>query len=366
MKFFTLILLLIIPIVSLAQNCDCLVNFDYVVESITKNYAGFNDKVKSKNWEEFLTFTQKIRNKSKFTSGFDSCYVNLRNWVDYFHDHHLRVQLDWKFRKNNPDVAKRLNKLFGKSNTIANGSENLATATSLKILDSTTVLLRLPSFEWSEKKIIDSILHVHMKDFDQRSNLILDMRGNSGGTDYAFNGLMPLIYSLPIKVKPDEYLSTQENIRILESNLSEEGISSSAKDFLNQVILLMKTHPGTFVNPSGKDFFEITLDSIYKYPSRIGILIDKNTASSAESFLLMAMQSKKVTVFGENSAGMLDYNNTQFFDIPCKNLNLVIPIGRSKRLPEQPIDNIGIKPDVVFDSKVTNRIELIRDLLNKQ
>lgn len=45
----------------------------------------------------------------------------------------------------------------------------------------------------------------------------------------------------------------------------------------------------------------VKLDSIYQYPKKIAFLIDRNTASSAESLLLAAKQSKKASLFGENS-----------------------------------------------------------------
>ncbi|WP_316831657.1 S41 family peptidase [Pedobacter aquatilis] len=365
MKFLKFLFLLAFPIISSAQECNCLTNFNYVVQRVTKNYSGFADKVNSTNKGKFLQFTRSLRSKSKSTASLDSCYVHLRTWTEYFRDHHLRIQLDWRYRKNHPDVAKRLNSLFATPAIPLDRSENLETITSIHILDSNTVSFRLPSFEWSEKQTIDSLLRKYKKDILMRKNLILDIRGNSGGTDYAFAELMPLIYSTPIKIKPDEYLSTKENIRILEANLNEEGISTEAKNFLNHLILLMKENPNTFVNPSGKDFFETKLDSVYPNPSKVAILVDRNSASSAESFLLMAMQSKKVKVYGENSAGTLDYNNTQFFDIPCKDLNLVIPIGRSKRLPAHPIDNIGITPDFTIDPKITDKIRIIRASLSK-
>jgi C-terminal processing protease CtpA/Prc len=128
----------------------------------------------------------------------------------------------------------------------------------------------------------------------------------------------------------------------------------------------MKQHPNQFVNPSGKDNIETKLDRVYQYPLKVAILIDRNTASSAESFLLRAIQSKKVKIYGENSAGMLDYSNGQFFDIPCEDFNLIIPIARSKRLPEKPIDNIGITPNVQIDPNLPEKVNFILKLMKKQ
>jgi C-terminal processing protease CtpA/Prc len=125
----------------------------------------------------------------------------------------------------------------------------------------------------------------------------------------------------------------------------------------------MMKNPGQFVNPLGKDTFTNTLDSTYTYPKKIGILTNRGTMSSAESFLLIAKQSKKVTLFGENSGGTLDYANTQYFDIPCDDYSLAIAISRSKRLPENPIDNIGIPPDVKINPLEKDKVQLVQQQL---
>jgi hypothetical protein len=364
MRRLFILIILIAPLTSIAQNCDCKANFDYMVKSITDNYAGYNDKITAKNKKEFQAFTKALRNKSILTKSLDSCYINLKTWTNYFMDNHLRVQLDWKFRKKNPEVANQLNKFFSKKASTQRFAEKLDPKTSIKILDSSSILIRLPSFEWNEKKVIDSLLT--RNEIKQKDNWIIDLRGNNGGTDYSFNGLIPFIYSDPIQIKPDEYLSTKENIRILESNLADSETSAASKELLNNVISLMKQHPNQFVNPSGKDNIETKLDRVYQSPLKVAILIDRNTASSAESFLLRAIQSKKVKIYGENSAGLLDYSNSQFFDIPCEDFNLIIPIARSKRLPEKPIDNIGITPNVQIDPNLPEKVNFILKLMKKQ
>ncbi len=332
-----------------------------MVSHVKTDYAGFNDKVKNSNRKAFEKFTVALRKKALTANSIDSCYVLLRTWTNYFKDNHLRAQLDWRYREKNPETVKQLNKQLAKPKSVAPITEKLDPKTNVKLLDNQTVLLRLPSFEWNEKKIIDSLLISYKAQLEKSPYWIIDLRGNLGGTDYAFSSLIPYIYSSPIKIKPDEYLSSTENIKILTENLKGDGLSEAGKDFLKSLIALMKEHPNQFVNPSGKESFEIKLDSVYQYPSKIAILIDRNTASSAESFLLNAVQSKKVKVYGENSAGMLDYNNTQYFDIPCRDFNLVIPIGRSKRLPENPIDNIGIKPDIKIEAARMDQILYIKD-----
>ncbi len=363
MKKFLLVLILFFPLALKAQDCNCVLNFDYMVSHVKTDYAGFNDKIKPNNRKEFKKLTKLLRKEALNVNTTDSCYVILKTWTNQFKDNHLRVQLDWRYREKYPEVVKQVAKRFARPLNLASSPEKLAEVTSIKRLDTNTFLLRLPSFVWDEKKIIDSLLIANQEQLKKVPNWIIDLRGNDGGTDYAFNGIMPFIYSNTVKIKPDEYLSSKENIRILEENLKD--VWASQAGFLTNLIALMKQHPNQFVNPSGKESFDFTADTIYQYPAKVAVLIDRNTASSAESFLLNAMQSAKVKVYGENSSGMLDYNNVQYFDIPCKDFNLVIPIGRSTRLPENPIDNIGISPNVKIDAKEPNKIDFIKRIMEK-
>jgi len=342
-----------------AQDCNCSTNFNAVVSQVKNNYAGYNDKIAKKRNASFEDFTNKLKIRSEKINNIDSCYVLMRTWTNFFQDQHLRVQLDWKYRQQFPQKIRELNRQFPKKVLPPAAPDSLTNETSLTQLDAETILFRLPSFEWSEKQKIDSLTTIVKKQFKETPYWIIDIRGNGGGTDYAFSSLLPFIYTNPIVVMPDEYWASQGNIEILKDNLKADDLPADGKKFLTNVIKLMESNIGDFVNPSGQDKFITSLDSVYAYPKKIGILIDRDSKSSAESFLLMAKQSKKVIVFGENSAGSLDYANTQFFNLPCKTFNLIIAISRSKRLPLHPIDNIGITPDITIPNSIPNKVNLV-------
>jgi C-terminal processing protease CtpA/Prc len=92
-------------------------------------------------------------------------------------------------------------------------------------------------------------------------------------------------------------------------------------------------------------------------PRNVGIIINEGNASSAEQFLLAAKESDKVILFGNcNTAGVLDYSNITPNPLPSNNYQLWCPMTRSKRLPENPIDNIGIAPDVMIPFPATEQL----------
>lgn len=365
-KLLVILSILCCSFISNAQECNCKLNFEALINQVKPNYAGFNDKVNAENLAYFNDFTTKLQGRAANVKAIDSCYVILKTWTNFFKDRHLRVQLAWQYREKFPDKIKEINKQFPKRDLPPAAPDKLSEETSITILENDALLFRLPSFEWSEKKKIDSLITNYKSTISDKPYWIIDLRGNAGGTDYAYNSLLPYIYTNPITVKPDEYWASDGNINILKENLSDTNLAEGNKQFLSSIIKLMENNKGRFVNPSGKDFFLTTLDSIYTYPKKIAILIDRNSESSAETFLLNAKQSKKVILFGENSAGVLDYSNTQYFDLPQPEFKLVAAISRSKRLPLYPIDNIGIAPDVKIPNETPDKLKVILDKLKSK
>lgn len=110
----------------------------------------------------------------------------------------------------------------------------------------------------------------------------------------------------------------------------------------------MKDKVGGFViHPFHEGDTKIERDTVYSYPKNVGIIINSGNASSAEQFLLTAKNSSKVILFGnENTAGVYDYSNITPKELPSGKYKLWLPATRSRRLPDHPIDNIGIAPDI--------------------
>jgi C-terminal processing protease CtpA/Prc len=91
---------------------------------------------------------------------------------------------------------------------------------------------------------------------------------------------------------------------------------------------------------------EVRLDTVYPMPRTIAVLIDEGCASSCEDFVLMARQSAKVTVVGPaRTAGVHDYGNVRAIWLPGWR-RLRVPTSRSRWLPAEAIDNIGLAPEV--------------------
>jgi len=225
-------------------------------------------------------------------------------------------------------------------------------------LGDSTFYIRVPGFSGFKDKI-EKTISKYWTDIMSRPNMIIDIRNNGGGQDDEYQSLSKLVYTNPYETKGIEWYASAGNIKIFEDALEKGDIRNGEEGirWTNALVSEMKKNVGGFVvHPFHikKEGIPASKDTVYKYPKRVGIIINEGNASSAEQFLLGAKNSKKVTLFGNQStAGVLDYSNAIQVRFPSGNYQLNYPMTRSMRLPENPIDNIGIKPDLIIPFPAT-------------
>ncbi len=217
---------------------------------------------------------------------------------------------------------------------------------SLPLSDS-TFYLRIPSFmsDAGEK-----LVRKHWTEITSTPNLIIDIRNNPGGQDDYYQLLADLLYTHPYMSKGVEWYATENNIKMYEDAIKDGEIKNGEEglQWTNSLLAEMKKNIGGFViHPMMGADDTVKHDTVYPYPKRIGIIINERDASSAEQFLLTAKESSKAILFGNsNTAGVLDYSNAIDENFPSGKYELTFPMTRSRRLPGNPIDNIGIPPDI--------------------
>lgn len=342
MKKVLLIVLFFIVITSNGQNCDCQKEFDSLVVKIEKDYAGFYDKVNAKNINEYKKYTEVFRVKSINTKTFLRCTMVLDDWLKYFNDKHLSISVE----------------------------QNIYY--TYKRIDSTALLLRIPSFEWESKELIDSLILKNISEISSTPILIIDLRGNGGGTDYSYIELLPLIFTKPYESKGVEWWASQGNIDYFEKAIIKGDIKKGREDETKLFLDTLKKYRNKFVQIDKSD--TVICNKIYKMPQFVGIIVDDYCASSCEQFVLAAKNSSKTTIFGTQTLGVLDYSNAVSEDLLTKGLRIRYPMTRSSRLPDYPIDNIGIKPDVEINlpinlnikSEIDTWVNFVNDYLKKK
>lgn len=284
-------------------------------------------------------------NNSSIREGKASLHVN--NKV-------LEIHGDTRFVRQTSNELSDKAFLYSYVANYPNGKNTYPVAT---YLSDSTYYLRIVSFY---DEYANNIVNKHWREIMSRPNLIIDIRNNGGGQDQYYQKLTELIYTNPYESQGVEWYASKGNIKLFENALKNGEIKNGEEGikWAESLVEAMKKNVGGFVShPMNDTGIEEEEDSVYLNPKKVGIIINEGNGSSAEQFLLATKNSKKVTLFGNrNTAGVSDYSNAVSEDFPSGNFRLTFPMTRSQRLPEYPIDNIGIAPDIIIPFPSTEQL----------
>ena len=214
-----------------------------------------------------------------------------------------------------------------------------------KELTLNTNYLKLPSFDLSQIHKIDSITAVNKHIIDSKSNLIIDVRNNGGGGFDAFKSILPFILDSEIVEQPyyGSVWVSKDNLEYYDRTKYE--YAETEKDSIDelQYVQFLEEYEGAFTP------IEMETDSISLSKgllTKIGILFNRYTASSAEGFILTSSYSNKVKTFGENTMGAVSYGD--WMPIEISELNIWVAITTKKMIFKQneDLESIGISPNV--------------------
>ncbi len=208
-----------------------------------------------------------------------------------------------------------------------------------------TVLVHIPTF--GNPRGMDSLFAAEGDRIRGADRLIIDVRGNGGGSDFNYRELIPLIYTHPFTIVSSRALATEENILAQERLAADTTFPEAQRAQLARLAAQMRTAKGGWLDFPDRVHRE---PRVLEKPRRIAVLTDRGCASSCEQFLLAARKSRKVTVYGDRTAGILDFGNVRSAHMPEGTLVLNHPVTRSKRVPHAAIDNVGIQPHVRIPS----------------
>lgn len=232
-------------------------------------------------------------------------------------------------------------------------------------LSATTNYLRIPSFDADLYLVIDSFVKSHLAVITSKPNLIIDIRNNGGGGGHSTDALLPLV--LENKLNPDAFTfvqyATPDHIDYYRKTMYKNCINheDSVGDDSTMAIMLRSKGGYTPV-----EFDSTKTDTSYTIPSKVGIIANRWCASATEGFISTAKTSSKVTLYGENTAGMISYGDWRMVDMPCLPVFFTICTLKTYFRNQEEIESTGIAPNVHLDpDHEENWIDEVRKLMEK-
>ncbi|GEC77880.1 S41 family peptidase [Flavobacterium aquatile] len=242
-------------------------------------------------------------------------------------------------------------------------------APKLNFINSDLAVFSFPNFYGNSYEQLEFLLKHNKDKLEKTPYWIIDLQDNDGGDYSVGKQLLPYLYTKPIVDYNSKMRITKSNIQLWFDTYLQEYYNNLTKEKQEALNLelknLLQNHNNEIYDDKPASSI-LKFDSQMSFPKKVGIVINKNTLSSGELFTMLARQSDKVSVYGENSTGMMDYGNLVTYKTPCKVINLRIPINRQNWLDEGfSVDKEGIKPDVYIDKTTKNWIDYVYSQLKK-
>lgn len=221
---------------------------------------------------------------------------------------------------------------------------------TLTLLSPKTALLTVPSFADEYREPLARLLAANRAALHSRRLWIIDVRHNGGGSDSTFEPLLPwLLRNETVNVGAD-WLVTPANIEAHHRVCAvvSPGSKECEAFVARSVERMRNAAPGSLVPQEDGDAVRYMQPAKRepRSPAHVAILIDRGCASTCEEFVLAVRQSSSVKLLGRPTSGSLDYSNLRPHDLPSGERRLWYATSRSQRLPDMPVDIVGIQPDI--------------------
>ena len=235
---------------------------------------------------------------------------------------------------------------------------------TMEELDSKTLLLTIPTMNESFRKDFKELIKANKKQLKTHPNLVIDCRNNGGGSDITYYPLRPFLYTKPMIFYYVQTYSTTDNNRKYFDLAENKDYPWLWRMAFRKKAKKLERQLGEYVGKKGT--YRKKMSKKFSYPQNVAILIDDGCASSCEQFILFARQSDKVTLMGENTAGIKDYGNLHTLVFPNKKFRLHYPTTRYSSVDVgKGVDNVGIPPHIRLGKDTEDWVEFARVYLEK-
>ncbi len=244
--------------------------------------------------------------------------------------------------------------------------------------------IRLPHYIGDEEEVEEFGLTMNF--FEKRTDaLVIDQINNPGGSVFYLYALASTLTNKPLHTPKHHIAMTQEEIYVanqmmpyLEQVTNDETARKVLGDSIGgypvdfQFVRLMKQFCNFLVKQweEGKMYSDPTflfgVDDIcphpsYRYTKPILLLINSLDFSGGDFFPAILQDNERALVFGTRTAGAGGYVLTTSYPNHSGIKGFQMTGSLAKRIGQQPIENLGIVPDIQYNLSATDLQEEFRE-----
>ncbi|MBR5038809.1 MAG: peptidase S41 [Prevotella sp.] len=312
-------------------------DLDSLIQMIETNYAGFPIIMEKGYGNDYQTMKSDIKMQvSAGQMGIQQAVCEYCYWFFSRFDGHVYVDNPLFMNTYFPKCHIRYAELF----------EYAPKPVSCKVNDKTW-LIRVPScngqnptFQWLEEAVQQYLQ-------SGCSNLIIDIRGNTGGSDAIWEPVGPLLFDhQPASPEYTLFRNTPKNLSFYQRILKENPDDDVAQALVDNCS--KSQDEMVQIEDEEEEDEELSVSSL---PKKAAIVIDKSTASSAESlvrFAKMYCDTTRTKVYGkENTWGAQYSGNIIGTPLPNSQIWVYYPTCISSLfLQGDSNGSAGLSPDV--------------------
>jgi hypothetical protein len=234
---------------------------------------------------------------------------------------------------------------------------------SFSLVSDRSALLTIPSFSPEHREALVALLAQHDAAIRARELLILDLRGNEGGSSTVGFQLLEPYYSA-LELEPFDgprphpgALSSPRMSRHYIAMRDQIPADSDARPIFDSFLTRMEAAPGAIVplfesvEMSASSYTRAAPQAVHEAPARVAILVDRHAVSAAEAFILEARRSPRVTIYGEPTGRSIDYQNVAMFAVgegALRHLLGLPTMTSSDEVPARGFNRTGVPVDVAL------------------
>ena len=230
----------------------------------------------------------------------------------------------------------------------------------LRTLDDQTVLVTLPSHLPPYKAALDSVLAANRDVLARAPIVLIDVRGNRGGSGDTARPLAPFytspaLYAAPRPTEAGWVMASPYNRALYRYFRSAMGDDDAHPWIRETVDRLEAAEDGAIV----RDRFDLVEpfrpDSVNAATQVVGLITDWINLSAVDVLMMDATVSDRVVHLGEATDSAIDYQNawTVPLDEPAacaaEGFRVTYPRNASSWMPDAPRNPTGFVPDVPLD-----------------